>query len=82
MPRGGKAALLFAAVLLAAGSCIALAQQGDDEDAKLVYARVFNSQSAQPCSLMPRFGYHKVLTEKQIRDVLAYLMSPDSPVNK
>jgi sulfur-oxidizing protein SoxX len=52
------------------------------EEAKLVYARVFNSQSAHPCTLMPRFGYHKVLTEKQIKDVVAYLMSPDSPVNK
>jgi sulfur-oxidizing protein SoxX len=52
------------------------------EDAKLVYARVYNSQSAQPCSLMPRFGYHKFLSEQQIKDVVAYLMSPDSPVNK
>ncbi|HWE16126.1 MAG TPA: sulfur oxidation c-type cytochrome SoxX [Hyphomicrobiaceae bacterium] len=52
------------------------------EEAKLAYARVFNSQSAQPCSMMPRFGYHKVLSEQQIRDVVAYLMSPDSPVNK
>jgi sulfur-oxidizing protein SoxX len=52
------------------------------EEAKLAYARVFNSQSAQPCSIMPRFGYHKVLSEEQIKDVVAYLMSPDSPVTK
>jgi sulfur-oxidizing protein SoxX len=39
-------------------------------------------QSAQPCSITPRFGCHKVLTEQQIKDVMAYLMSPDSPVNK
>jgi sulfur-oxidizing protein SoxX len=52
------------------------------EEARLAYARVFNSQSVQPCSMMPRFGYHKVLSERQIKDVVAYLMSPDSPVNK
>jgi sulfur-oxidizing protein SoxX len=52
-------------------------------EAKLAYARMFNSQSAQPCSvMMPRFGYHKVLSEQQIKDVVAYVMSPDSPVNK
>jgi sulfur-oxidizing protein SoxX len=43
---------------------------------------VFNPQSVLPCSNMPRFGYHKVLTVEQIKDVTAYLMSPDSPVNK
>jgi sulfur-oxidizing protein SoxX len=31
---------------------------------------------------MPRFGYHEFLSEQQIKDVVAYLMSPDSPVNK
>ncbi|HEX6002072.1 MAG TPA: sulfur oxidation c-type cytochrome SoxX [Hyphomicrobiaceae bacterium] len=52
------------------------------EEAKLVYARVYDSQSVQPCSMMPRFGYHKFLSEQQMKDVVAYLMSPDSPVNK
>ena len=50
--------------------------------AKAVYAKIFNAQSVQPCSSMPRFGYHKFLTIEQLRDVTAYLMSPDSPVNK
>jgi sulfur-oxidizing protein SoxX len=31
---------------------------------------------------MPRFGHSQILTEQQIRDVVALLMSPDSPVNK
>ena len=52
------------------------------EEAKQVYAKIFNPQSVQPCSNMPRFGYHKFLSEQQIKDVTAYLMSPDSPVNK
>jgi sulfur-oxidizing protein SoxX len=52
------------------------------DEAKLVYAKIFNPQSVLPCSNMPRFGYHKFLSEQQIKDVTAYLMSPESPVNK
>jgi L-cysteine S-thiosulfotransferase len=54
----------------------------DLAEAKAVYAKVFNAQSVQACSNMPRFGYHQFLTEQQLKDVTAYLMSPDSPVNK
>lgn len=54
----------------------------DAAEAKQAYAKIFNAQSVQPCSNMPRFGFHKFLTEQQIKDVTAYLMSPDSPVNK
>jgi L-cysteine S-thiosulfotransferase len=35
-----------------------------------------------PCSNMPRFGSNKVLDEQQIKDVMAYLFDPESPVNK
>jgi len=52
------------------------------EEAKQAYAKVYNAQAAQPCSNMPRFGFHKFLSIDQIKDVTAYLMSPDSPVNK
>ena len=31
---------------------------------------------------MPRFGHSKILTEAQIKDLVALLMDPDSPVNK
>jgi sulfur-oxidizing protein SoxX len=31
---------------------------------------------------MPRFGHMGILTEKQIKDVVALLMDPQSPVNK
>jgi sulfur-oxidizing protein SoxX len=31
---------------------------------------------------MPRFGHAGILTEQQIKDVVALLMAPDSPVNK
>ncbi len=51
-------------------------------EAKATFAKIYNAQSVLPCSNMPRFGYHKFLSEQQIKDVTAYLFSPDSPVNK
>lgn len=48
---------------------------------KLLYEQIFNSNAVTACSVMPRFGTHKVLSPEQIRDIVAYLMSPQSPVN-
>ena len=54
-----------------------------DKDAiKEAYTKIYNAQAVVPCSNMPRFGTNKVLTEQQIKDVLAYLFDPESPVNK
>jgi sulfur-oxidizing protein SoxX len=53
-----------------------------EADAKTVYEKIYNSQAVLPCSNMPRFGANKVLTIEQIKDAVALLMSPDSPVNK
>jgi sulfur-oxidizing protein SoxX len=52
------------------------------EDVKVAYEKIYNSHAAFPCSLMPRFGSNQVLTIEQIKDAVALLMSPDSPVNK
>ena len=52
------------------------------DEAKLAYAKVYNSMSVLPCSNMPRFGHQGFLTEQQLKDVTAYLFDPDSPVNK
>jgi L-cysteine S-thiosulfotransferase len=49
---------------------------------KATYERIYNSQSALACSNMPRFGANNILTIEQIKDAVALLMSPDSPVNK
>jgi len=49
---------------------------------KYAYGKVYNSQAFSACSSMPRFGHAGVLTEKQIKDVVALLMDPNSPVNK
>lgn len=51
-------------------------------ETKAVYEKIYNSHAALPCSNMPRFGANKVLTIEQIKDAVALLMSPDSPVNK
>ena len=51
-------------------------------DVKATYERIYNAQSALACSNMPRFGANKILTIDQIKDAVALLMSPDSPVNK
>lgn len=52
------------------------------EDAKTTYAKVYNAQAAFACSSMPRFGHNGVLSEQQMKDVVAYLFDPASPVNK
>ena len=51
------------------------------EAVKAAYEKIYNSHAAFPCSTMPRFGTNKVLTIEQIRDAVALLMSPESPVN-
>lgn len=50
--------------------------------AKQTYARIYNPQAQIACALMPRFGHNKFLSEQQMKDLTAFLMSPDSPVNK
>jgi sulfur-oxidizing protein SoxX len=49
---------------------------------KYAYGKVYNSEAFSACSNMPRFGHAGILTEKQIQDVVALLMDPESPVNK
>jgi len=49
---------------------------------KYAYSKVYNSQAFAACSNMPRFGQNGILTEQQIKDVVALLMDPKSPVNQ
>lgn len=44
--------------------------------------RINNSKAYNACSNMPRFGHFKLLTEKQMQDVMALLLDPNSPVNQ
>jgi sulfur-oxidizing protein SoxX len=53
-----------------------------EAEVKAAYEKVYNSHATLPCSNMPRFGANKILTIEQIKDAVALLMSPESPVNK
>ena len=53
-----------------------------EADVKGVYEKIYNAHASFPCSLMPRFGSNGVLSIDQIKDLVALVMSPDSPVNK
>ena len=58
------------------------ARDFDAAEAKAAFAKIYDSQATVACSIMPRFGANKVLTEQQIKDLAAYLFDPESPVNK
>jgi L-cysteine S-thiosulfotransferase len=53
-----------------------------EAEAKTAYEKIYNAQAAFPCSLMPRLGTNKILSIEQIKDIVALLMSPESPVNE
>jgi sulfur-oxidizing protein SoxX len=54
----------------------------DPGEIKRAWAKIYDSQSQVACSNMPRFGANKVLTEVQIKDIMAFLFDPESPINK
>ncbi|GAC1504686.1 MAG: sulfur oxidation c-type cytochrome SoxX [Steroidobacteraceae bacterium] len=49
---------------------------------KYTWGKVFNADAYSACSSMPRFGHMGILTESQIKDVMALLLDPKSPVNE
>jgi sulfur-oxidizing protein SoxX len=49
---------------------------------KYTWGKLWNSKAYAACSNMPRFGHSELLTEQQIRDVMALLLDPKSPVNQ
>ena len=49
---------------------------------KLVWGMVNDMKGYNLCSAMPRFGSNGILTEQQLKDVMALLFDPDSPVNQ
>jgi sulfur-oxidizing protein SoxX len=46
------------------------------------WGKLWNAKAYNACSGMPRFGHAGILTEKQLRDVMALLLDPKSPVNQ
>jgi sulfur-oxidizing protein SoxX len=57
--------------------------RGQSEDmVKYTYEKLYNAQAFVACSSMPRLGHNGILKPEQIAHVTAYLLSPESPVNK
>ncbi|GIK24965.1 MAG: sulfur oxidation c-type cytochrome SoxX [Betaproteobacteria bacterium] len=48
---------------------------------KYVYGKIWNAKAFNLCSQMPRFGHFNALNEQQIKDLVALLLDPQSPVN-
>jgi sulfur-oxidizing protein SoxX len=46
------------------------------------WGKIWNSRAYSACSHMPRAGHMGILTEAQVRHVVALLLDPKSPVNQ
>ena len=46
------------------------------------WSKLWNSKGSVACSNMPRFGHAGILNEEQIRNLMALLLDPKSPVNQ
>ena len=49
---------------------------------RYVYGKIYNAKAYNLCSQMPRLGYSGTLTAEQIKDLVALLLDPASPVNE
>ncbi|MFN2646385.1 MAG: sulfur oxidation c-type cytochrome SoxX [Burkholderiales bacterium] len=52
------------------------------EAQRYIYGKIYNAKAYNACSQMPRLGYSGTLTEQQIKDLVALLLDPASPVNQ
>ncbi len=46
------------------------------------WRKLNNASADMACSNMPRFGHKEILTEQQLKDVMAFLFDAASPVNQ
>jgi len=59
------------------------AQRGNSEAiAKYTYEQIYNAWAYFPCSNMPRLGANRHLTPEQVAHLTAYLVDPQSPINR
>jgi L-cysteine S-thiosulfotransferase len=49
---------------------------------RYAYGKIYNAQAFSGCSNMPRFGHNGILTEEQLKHLVALLLDPESPVNQ
>lgn len=58
-------------------------QRGNSEAiAKYTYDKIYNAWAYFPCSNMPRLGATGHLTPEQVAHMVAYLIDPQSPINR
>ncbi len=46
------------------------------------WGKLWNARAYNACSQMPRVGHNGILDEQQIRDIMALLLDPKSPINQ
>ena len=46
------------------------------------WGKMWNTHAYNACSHMPRFGHKGVLSQQQLKDIMALLLDPKSPVNE
>lgn len=46
------------------------------------WGKIWNAKAYNACSHMPRAGHNGILNEQQVRDIVALLLDPKSPVNQ
>ena len=49
---------------------------------RYTWTKLWDTHAYNLCSHMPRFGAQGILSEQQLKDVMAYLLDPSSPVNQ
>lgn len=88
-PNGGNcyACHQLAPAEIAAGnlgpSLTGYGQRGQSREVlQYTWAKIWNPNASVVCSHMPRFGAAGILTPGQIRDLMALLLDPESPVNR
>jgi len=57
------------------------ADPGSEAIVRYTWGKLWNAKAYNACSGMPRFGHAGVLSAAQIRDLMALLLDPASPVN-
>jgi sulfur-oxidizing protein SoxX len=56
---------------------------GPTEDiVKYTWTKLYSSHAYSACSVMPRYGAGGILNEQQMKDVMALLLDPKSPINQ
>ncbi len=54
----------------------------NDETLRYTWGRIYNAKAYNACSNMPRAGHMGIITAQQMKDLMALLLDPQSPVNQ